>query len=58
MLKKKYLSKNVATMLTEESYELLIAITKKTGFSQSEFVRMVLEERMKQLIEEEGILND
>ena len=52
-MKKKKFTKLVGTLLTDERHKLLVEVTEKAEISVSEYVRAIIEDKLKQ-IQEKG----
>ena len=51
-MRKRELTEQVAVVLSKETNDLLIAITDKLNWSKSEFIRVMLKERLEELKKE------
>lgn len=51
-MKKRELTQQTAVVLSQETHDLLVAITDKLQWSKSEFIRVMLKERLKEMKKE------
>jgi len=50
-MRKRKLTRQIGVMLTEETYQTLISITNKLEISSSEFIRELIEDKLKKIKE-------
>ena len=50
-MRKKHFTKNVGVLLSDETYALLIEATDKAEISLSEYVRAIIEDKLKKIKE-------
>ena len=51
-MRKKELTEQVGVVLSKETHDLLVAITDKLEWSESEFIRVMLKERLEEMKKE------